>query len=129
MTLRYSNLKLRARILAGDEPYWLRHHPRRPYIRQVILATVPWSDVAAIRRLDKRARHKSQVTGNRWVLDHEIPITHKHVCGLNIPQNIRVIPATMNARKSNHWCEWHGELFSEPEQLSLWPFDRPSLST
>lgn len=121
MTLRYSNFALRDRLLKGDEPAWLAHHSRRSYIRQIVFATVPWSDLKAIRALDKRAKHKSLVTGRKWVLDHVIPITHKHVCGLNIAQNIQVIPEGTNALKSNHWCEWHGDLFNEPEQLSLWP--------
>jgi len=121
MTLRYTNFALRTRLLAGDEPAWLQRHSRRAYIRQVIMATVPWADLAAIRKLDKQAKHRSLVTGRKWVLDHVIPITHKYVCGLNIAQNIQIIPQGMNAAKSNHWCEWHGELFNEPEQFSLWP--------
>lgn len=110
---------MRARILAGDEPAWLRRHPRRAYIVQLNLATPPWANTQEIARLNKRARELTQATGVPHVVDHDIPITNKRVCGLNTPANLRIITAAANARKLNHWCEWHGELFGEPEQFSL----------
>lgn len=119
MSLRYANFRLRSRILAGDEPPWLRRHIRRGYIVRVILATPSWVNIAEIRRLDKKARALSARTGRAYVLDHVIPITHKRVCGLNVPANLAVVLAGVNAAKSNHWCEWHGELFAEPEQFRL----------
>ena len=35
------------------------------------------------------------------VVDHIIPLKHKLVCGLNVPDNLRCIPMQMNATKSN----------------------------
>jgi hypothetical protein len=117
--LRYANFKLRSRLLRGEEPGWLQRHPRRSYIRQCVLATPPWANFAEIKRIDKVAREKTLATGKKHVVDHIIPLTHKRVCGLNLPINLQVIEAGPNAAKSNHWCEWHGELFAEPEQFSL----------
>jgi hypothetical protein len=77
--------------------------------------------MAEIRRLDRRARELTIQTGVPHVVDHVIPITNKRVCGLNVGANLAVIRKDVNARKSNHWCEWHGELFADPEQFSLWP--------
>jgi hypothetical protein len=119
--LRYSNFKLRARLLAGDEPGWLRRHPRRAYIVQCVLATPPWTDLAQLRALGAKAKALSEKTGIPHVIDHEIPLTHKYVCGLNVPANLKITTRAANAAKSNHWTEAHGELFSEPEQFSLWP--------
>jgi hypothetical protein len=85
----------------------------------LILATPPWVNLAEIRRLDHRARELTIQTGVPHVVDHVIPITHKRVCGLNVGANLAVIRKDVNARKLNHWCEWHGELFAEPEQFSL----------
>lgn len=119
MSVRASNLKLRARVLAGDEPPWLARHSRRAYIVQLLLATPAWTNLGEIRRLDRRARELSEQTGMPHVVDHVIPLTHKRVCGLNVPANLAVVRKDVNARKSNHWCEWHGELFSEPEQFPL----------
>lgn len=119
MPVRYSNLKLRARLVAGDAPGWLQRHPRRAYLVQLIMATPPWYNRAEVARLTHKARELSVRTGRPHVLDHVIPITHKRVCGLNVQGNLQILEAGPNARKSNHWCEWHGELFSEPEQFSL----------
>jgi hypothetical protein len=119
--LRYSNFKLRARLLAGDEPAWLRKHPRRSYIVQCVLATPPWTDLNRLRDLGRRAKALTERTGIEHVVDHCIPLNHKYVCGLNVPSNLTITTRAANAAKSNHWTECHGELFAEPEQFSLWP--------
>lgn len=119
MPVRYSNLKLRARLLVGDEPGWLQRHSRRAYLVALILATPPWYNRAEVARLSREARQRTLRTGRPHVLDHVIPITHKRVCGLNVQNNLQITDAAVNARKSNHWCEWHGELFAEPEQFKL----------
>ena len=73
-----------------------------------------------IRRLDARAKELSRRTGIPHVVDHEIPLTHKYVCGLNVHHNMQVIPKAVNAAKSNAWCDGLQDMFSEPEQFSLW---------
>lgn len=119
--LRYSNFKLRDRVLAGVEPEWLKRHSRRVYIVQVLRATPNWANMAEMRRLDKLARERTRraLHGQRFVLDHIIPLNNPRVCGLNVHFNLQVIRHEANAQKSNHWCEWHGELFPDPEQFTL----------
>jgi len=115
----YGSLTLRARILANDEPAWLKKHARRDYIVQVHLATPRWYSRKEVVRLKQKAHELSKAKRRKYVLDHIIPLTHKRVCGLNVHHNMQIIDAGTNARKSNHWCEWHGELFAEPEQFPL----------
>jgi 5-methylcytosine-specific restriction endonuclease McrA len=113
---------LRARIIAGDEPQWLRIHIRRAYVIQCALATPPWLKRGDLRRLDEIAKEITRRTGKRHVADHIIPITHPYVCGLNVPWNLQVIPYQSNAAKSNRWSDDQMEMFTEPEQFSLLKF-------
>lgn len=109
----------RRRILAGDEPLWLRNHSRRIYVRNKILATPPWVDKKALLAVYKEARRKTQLHGRQYVADHIVPLTHKLVCGLNVPWNLRVITGKENAARSNRWWEFTEDLFAAPEQLRI----------
>lgn len=60
------------------------------------------------------AQYFTVLTGERWVLDHDIPVTHPDVCGLSVPWNFRIVPYRVNAAKGNYWC---------PDQLELLPND------
>lgn len=112
---------LRASVLRGEDlPAWLQKHSRSDYIIAVVLSAPPWVDRAALLRLQKRARELTRVTGVKHVLDHIVPVCHPYVCGLTVPWNIRVIPATANAAKGNQFSPDQLEVFAEPEQFSLW---------
>lgn len=111
---RPASKAFRQRLIDGIEPEWLKKHKRRGYIVRQILATPPW-----IKRADLMAVYARRKPGE--VVDHIVPLTHPRVCGLNVPWNLKCVPAGNNARKSNAWCQWHGELFDQPEQLTLLP--------
>jgi len=51
-------------------------------------------------------RKRNDLTGIDWHVDHIIPLQNKLVCGLHYYNNLRVIPASLNRRKSN---ALHGE--------------------
>jgi hypothetical protein len=112
---RWHRPTLKARILAGNEPAWLVNHSRRAYVRQAVLATPPWVDVKALKALAAERDRISKETGVRHVLAHITPLNHPRVCGLNVPENIKIVSWRTNAAESNGWCEWHGELFPTNE--------------
>jgi hypothetical protein len=54
-----------------------------------------------IRQLYQIAITMSKTTGERYVVDHIIPLISDEVCGLHVPWNLRVITQEENLRKSN----------------------------
>jgi len=67
-------------------------------------ATPLWADSFLIQEAYHLAMLRSQMTGFKWHVDHTVPINSKKVCGLHVVENLQVIPASINQRKSNiHW--------------------------
>jgi hypothetical protein len=54
-----------------------------------------------IRQLYQIAITMSKTTGERYVVDHIIPLISDEVCGLHVPWNLRVITQEENLKKSN----------------------------
>lgn len=59
------------------------------------------------------AHAKSNLCGEKFHVDHIVPLQHPLVCGLNVPWNLRVITATANLKKSNR-------LLNKKEEFLSW---------
>ena len=55
----------------------------------------------AMRQLYLQAMELTKITGERYVVDHIVPLISDAVCGLHVPWNLRVITQEENLRKSN----------------------------
>jgi len=56
---------------------------------------------AEIVAIYERARELSLRTGIKHHVDHIYPLNNPLLCGLHVPANLQIIPATLNKHKSN----------------------------
>lgn len=67
-------------------------------------ATPPWltkEQKADMKQLYIGAQRLTKLTGERYVVDHIVPLINEDVCGLHVPWNLRVITQDENLVKSN----------------------------
>lgn len=69
-------------------------------------ATPPWlspSHLKEIEQLYWLAVDLYAVSGEKYHVDHIVPIQGKNVCGLHVPWNLQILPSDLNIAKSNRW--------------------------
>lgn len=65
--------------------------------------TPVWSDDSAIRKMYDEAGKITRSTGIPHHVDHVIPLQGEKVSGLHVPENMQILPASENIRKSNKY--------------------------
>ena len=55
----------------------------------------------AMRQLYLQAMELTKITGERYVVDHIVPLINPTVCGLHVPWNLQVMTQEENLKKSN----------------------------
>ena len=63
--------------------------------------TPAWADLRSIESVYVRAAEVSKLAGIKMHVDHVIPLNGEIVSGLHVHDNLRIIPAAQNVRKSN----------------------------
>lgn len=74
------------------------------YRASKLQATPPWlseKDQKQIKRIYTTCSNVSERTGKPHHVDHIVPLQGENVCGLHVPWNLAIIPASMNLSKSN----------------------------
>lgn len=72
---------------------------------KILKATPIWANKIKIEEFYKQAEKLEKETGNRYHVDHIVPIKGKEVCGLHNEFNLQVILATENRKKGNKLVE------------------------
>jgi 5-methylcytosine-specific restriction endonuclease McrA len=108
-------VKARANARSKDEinQYRKKHKEKNPDYYKALTsvrkrrhrdATPKWITTGhklAMRQLYLQAMELTKITGERYVVDHIVPLISEAVCGLHVPWNLRVITQDENLRKSN----------------------------
>lgn len=84
------------------------------HYRQMVVATPKWVDVDSPIHVYREAQ-ELRGYGLKVEVDHVVPLRHPEVCGLHCPDNLRIVHAEFNRRKSNY--TWPGMW---RQQAGLW---------
>lgn len=105
--LRCKNRKYNPENGTKNSKAWRKRNPEkvrasvnaRSALRRT--ACPPWANKDAIRAIYLECQRISMMTGVKHHVDHIFPLKGKYSCGLHVPENLRIIPATENLSKHN----------------------------
>lgn len=60
-----------------------------------------------ILRIYVEAQYKNLTTKRKWQVDHIIPLYGESICGLHVPENLRVVSKVANQAKSNKFTPYY----------------------
>ena len=88
---------------------WAKNNPEK--VRSIrskrraleLMATPRWVNHADIERVYKDAVDLQRLHGEKYHVDHIVPLNGKTVCGLHVAWNLQVLTAEQNLKKGNRF--------------------------
>ncbi len=91
--------KYKKRLANGLIRYWALK--RKAHIKQ---ATPAWANQKEIKKIYKQCSEMS-LSGQRYEVDHIVPLRGKLVCGLHVHYNLQILTEDENQSKKNKWVD------------------------
>ena len=86
---------------------WRENHPglknADTQTRRAVWRTPKWANSFFISEIYDLAALRTKYLGQKWVVDHVIPLRGDTVCGLHVENNLRVVPESVNLAKGNSY--------------------------
>jgi hypothetical protein len=100
---REENKEHRKKYARENRARYVAHCNKRRTRR--LKARPSWVDRDAMDSLYEESRAITAQTGVQHHVDHYYPLTHKRICGLDVPWNLQIITAEENVAKGNKMPE------------------------
>ena len=81
---------------------WMKYHANKRNATPAWLTKEQEADIKAMYNLAKKFEKLCNIS---YHVDHIVPLAGKDVCGLHVPWNLQLLPASINIAKSN---KYHG---------------------
>jgi hypothetical protein len=95
--------KEKAKLWVQKNQHKINANQQRRRARK-LRATPSWLTVSDCRKIEATylySKVRTNITGVPHHVDHIVPLRGESVCGLHVPWNLQVIPASENLQKSN----------------------------
>ena len=90
---------------SGKNPAKIRELNARKYAAR-LKAKVQWANPKMIQSIYELADKRCKESGQRWEVDHIVPLISDRVCGLHVEHNLQLMLKEENIRKHNrYWPE------------------------
>ena len=100
----YKNRRKQLRLLPSNKARQNAAEARRESLKR--LSTPPWvtkQHLNKIKELFWLAKDLEIVSGQKYHVDHIVPLKSNLVCGLHVHWNLQVLPADINLSKGNRY--------------------------
>lgn len=95
---KHSDYKKANRAICNAQ--WMKYNAKKKN------ATPPWltqEHYDQIKQIYQHAKECEMLTGDKYHVDHIVPLNGENVSGLHVPWNLQVLPADINIAKSNNY--------------------------